>query len=57
MACSDEEMVLFATSVAMKLAEGLDCQQIEELRNLINQISCSLTTLINCRYKHQIKIK
>lgn len=46
----DEESVLFATSIAMELAKGLDLEEIEELRNLINQISCSLSTLINCKY-------
>ena len=52
MAQTNEELVLFATSIAMELAKGLDMQQLEELRNLINQISCSLSTLINCRFKH-----
>lgn len=46
----DEELVLFATAVAMKLAQGLDIEELNDLRNLINQISCSLTTLIN--HKH-----
>ena len=35
---TDEEMVLFATSVAMQLAKGLDEEEIEELRCLLNQI-------------------
>lgn len=52
MSQTDEDLVLFATSIAMELARGLEMQEIEELRNLINQISCSLTTLINCRFKH-----
>ena len=46
----DEESVLLATSLAMELAKGLSVEEIEELRNLINQISCSLSTLLNCRY-------
>ena len=45
----DEELVLFATSVAMQLACGLSVEEIEQLRNLVNQISCSLSTLIGCR--------
>ncbi len=44
----DEELVLFATSIAMQLATGLTVEEIDELRNLVNQISCSLSTLINC---------
>lgn len=46
---SDEELVLFATSIAMQLAKGLDKDELEQLRNLIGQISCSLNTLICCR--------
>ena len=40
---------MLATSIAMELARGRDEREIEELRNLVNQISCSLTTLIGCR--------
>jgi hypothetical protein len=42
-------MVLFATSVAMQLAKGLDEEEIEELRCLLNQIMCSLATLVGKR--------
>ena len=52
---TDEEMVLFATSIAMELAKGLDMKELEELRNLVNQISCSISTLINCRFRHYDK--
>ncbi len=45
----EEKMVLFATSIAMELAKNLDLDELEDLRALINQISCSLTTLINAR--------
>ena len=58
--CTDEEMVLLATSIAMELAKGLDADEIEELKNLVNQISCSLSSLICCRYsciKRNDKIK
>ena len=55
MACTDEEMVLLATSIAMELAKGLDMKELEELRNLVNQISCSISTLINCRFRHYDK--
>ena len=46
---TDEEMVMFATSVAMQLAKGLDEEEIEELRCLLNQIMCSLATLVGKR--------
>lgn len=46
MKCNDEEMVLFATAIAMELARGKSIQEIGEIRNLVNQISCSLNTLI-----------
>jgi len=49
----DEDMVLFATSIAMELAKGLNEHEIEDLRNLVNQISCSLSTLIHCRCSWQ----
>ena len=57
MACTDEELVLLATAIAMELAKGLDMEQIEQLRNLVNQISCSLSSLINCRFQHRKKEK
>lgn len=46
---TEEEMVLFATAVAMELARGRDDDEINELCNLINQILCSLGSLTNCR--------
>lgn len=52
---TDEEMVLFATSIAMELARGLSTEEIENLRNLINQISLSLGTLLGCRICHKQK--
>jgi hypothetical protein len=42
----DEKMILLATSIAMELSSGLDMEQLEDLRTLINQISCSLNNLI-----------
>ena len=57
MKCTDEELVLFATSIAMELAKDLDVSEIEELRNLVNQISCSLSSLINCRFAHKKREK
>ena len=52
---NDEEMVLFATSIAMQLAKGLDEEEIEQLLCLLNQIICSLSTLVGkkrlCKFK------
>lgn len=50
MACKEEELILLATSIAMELARGLELDELEDLRNLVNQVSCSLTTLINSKY-------
>lgn len=50
MACKEEKLVLLATSIAMELARGLELEELEDLRNLVNQVSCSLTTLINSKY-------
>ena len=47
---TNEEKVLLATSIAVELAKGLSVEEIEDLRNLINQISCSLSTILNCNY-------
>jgi len=46
----DEEMILLATSIAMELARGLDVEELEDLRNFVNQISCSISNLITRRY-------
>lgn len=43
----EEELVLFATSIAMQLARGLSLEELEDLRCLINQVSCSISTLIS----------
>lgn len=50
MSCKDEELVLLATTIAMELAKGLSVEELEDLRNLVNQVSCSLTTLLNNKY-------
>ena len=46
---TEEELVLFATSIAMELAKGLSIEEINELQHLIGQISCSLNTLAGCK--------
>ena len=46
---TDEQLVLFATSIAMELAKGLSIEEIIELQHLIGQISCSLNTLTSCK--------
>ncbi len=46
----DEEMILLATSIAMELAKGLSVEELEDLRNFVNQISCSISNLITRRY-------
>ena len=50
MKCTDEEMIMLATSIAMELARGLDVEELEDLRNFVNQISCSVSNLITRRY-------
>lgn len=46
----EESLVLFATSIAMELARGLTLDELEELRCLVNQVSCSLSTLISQKH-------
>ncbi len=46
MNCSEEELIIFATSIAMELSKGLSVDELEDLRCIINQISCSISTLI-----------
>ena len=48
--CDDEKMILLATSIAMELAKGLDVDELEDLRNFVNQIACSVSNLITRRY-------
>ena len=43
---TDEEEVVFATTIAMSLACGLDEGQLCDLIRLINQVSCSLNNLL-----------
>ncbi len=50
MDCKDEELILFATSIAMELSKGLDLDELEDLRVLVNQISCSISSLIQKKY-------
>ncbi|MBP3431924.1 MAG: hypothetical protein J6K39_03635 [Clostridia bacterium] len=49
MARKDEELVLLATSIAMELANGLCMEELEDLRCLINQVLCSISTLISVK--------
>lgn len=56
MNCKEENLVLFATSIAMELSKGLSVEELEDLRCLVNQISCSIGTLISskmCAQKRQ----
>jgi len=46
---TDEQFVLFATSIAIQLADGLTTEEISELQCFISQISCSLNTLAGCK--------
>lgn len=46
---TDEDLVLFATSIAMQLAKGLSAEEIGQLQCLLGQISCSLNTLVGCK--------
>lgn len=50
MKCKDEEMIMLATAIAMELARGLNVEELEDLRNFVNQISCSVSNLITRRY-------
>ena len=46
---TDEQFVLFATSIAIQLADGLTTEEISELQYFISQISYSLNTLAGCK--------
>lgn len=46
---TDEQFVLFATSIAIQLADGLTTEEISELQYFISQISYSLNTLAACK--------
>ncbi len=44
-----EDLIVLATFIAMELARGKTIEEIKELRDLVNQVGCSLTTLLSCR--------
>ncbi len=44
-----EDLITFATFIAMELAKGRSVEEIRELRDLVNQVACSLNTLLSCR--------
>ena len=41
-----QEIIVLATYLAMELAKDKTIEEIKDLRDLVNQISCSLNTLI-----------
>lgn len=51
---TDEQLVLFATSIAMELAKNLSIDEILQLQALLGQISFSLTTLVGCKKNKKI---
>ena len=51
---TDEQLVLFATSIAMELAKDLTIDEILQLQALLGQISFSLTTLVGCKKTKKI---
>ena len=46
---TDEQIVLFATIIAIELAKGLSNEEMVQLQQILGQISCSLNTLAGCR--------
>lgn len=46
-----EDLILLATYIAMELSRGKDFDEIVLMRDLCNQICCSLSTLLNCKKK------
>lgn len=53
MECKDDELILLATSIAMQLTKGLSLEELEDLRCLVNQISCSISSLIGIKFSRQ----
>ena len=45
----EDDQVLLATSIAMELAKDLDVNGLCDLIGFVNQISCSLSTLLNIK--------
>lgn len=46
-----EDLILLATYIAMELSRDKDFDDIILMRDLCNQICCSLSNLLNCKKK------
>lgn len=46
-----EDLILLATFIAMELSKDKSFEEIREMRDLVNQVGCSLTTLLSCKIK------
>lgn len=44
-------MIVLATYIAMELSKDKSFDEVRELRDLVNQVGCSLTTLLSCKIK------
>lgn len=44
-----EDLITLATFIAMELSRGKTVEEIREMRDLVNQVACSLNTLLSCR--------
>lgn len=43
---NDEELIVWATSLAMQLSKGLSVEELDTLRMFFNQMCCSISSLI-----------
>lgn len=49
MKTKDEQLVLLATTIATQLTCGLSFDELEDLRCLVNQVGCSISTIISLK--------
>ena len=47
-----EELILLASTIAVELSKGKDIRELKRIRSLINQISCTLTTIITEKFEN-----
>jgi len=50
---NDEELIVLATTLAMQLAKGLTGEELDSLRMFLNQMCCSISSLINEKHKRK----
>lgn len=55
--CSPEKLALIATQIAIEISKGKSIEQLNTTRNVINQISSVISTIISQRLNDKLDKK